>query len=73
MALVDINTKVKLTLTKKGKKDLIEGKLNFKFLGLDDNCVRYDLSVEPEYIIETEGDNSTSMYNSNKSNIIYKK
>jgi len=69
MAFVDINTNVKLTLTKYGKEQLLKGKLTFKYFGLFDSEVNYKLDVEPEKIVETQGKQDTSLYNGNNSTI----
>jgi len=73
MAFVEINSKVKLVLTKYGKEKLIEGKLNFKYFSFSDDGVNYELNVEPNEVIDTQGDVNTTLYNGNKSPIIYKK
>jgi hypothetical protein len=73
MAFVEINSKVKLVLTKYGKEKLIEGKLNFKYFSFSDDGVNYELSAEPNEVIDTQGDVDTTLYNGNKSPIIYKK
>ena len=73
MALVDINSKVKLVLTKYGKEKLIEGRLNFKYFSFSDDGVNYELDTDPNEVISTQGDVDTTLYNGNKSSIIYKK
>jgi hypothetical protein len=69
MAFVDINTNVKLTLTKYGKEQLLKGKLSFKYFGFFDSEVNYKLNDEPEKIVETQGNQDTSLYNGNNSTI----
>ena len=54
MAFVDINTNVKLTLTKYGKEQLLKGKLSFKYFGFFDSEVNYKLNDEPEKIVTTQ-------------------
>jgi hypothetical protein len=74
MAFVDINKKFRLTLTKYGKEKLIkEGKIDFKYFSFSDDGVRYDATQEPEKVVETQGNSDTTIYNGNKSPIIYKR
>lgn len=73
MAFVEINSKVKLVLTKYGKEKLIKGNLNFKYFSFSDEPVRYDLDQEPDHVIDTQGSGDTTFYNGNKSTIIYKR
>lgn len=73
MAFVDINTKVRLTLTKYGKQKLIDGNFNIKYFSFSDESTRYDLDVKPDKIKEILGNGDTTIYNSNNSTIIYKK
>lgn len=74
MAFVNINKKVRLILTKYGKDKLINGgDIGFKYFSFSDDGVRYDITKEPEIVIETQGESDTTIYNGNKSPIIYKK
>ncbi len=74
MAFVNINKKFKLTLTKYGKERLInDGLIDFKYFSFSDDGVRYDINNEPEKVVATEGESDTTIYNGNKSPIIYKK
>jgi hypothetical protein len=74
MAFVNINKKVRLILTKYGKDKLInDGDIDFKYFSFSDDGVRYDITREPEIVVETQGDSDTTIYNGNKSPIIYKK
>lgn len=74
MAFVNINNKLKLTLTKYGKEKLInDGVIDFKYFSFSDDGVRYDINNEPEKVIDIEGDSDTTLYNSDKSSIFFKK
>lgn len=74
MAFVNINNKFKLTLTKYGKERLInDGVIDFKYFSFSDDGVRYDINNEPEKVIDIEGDSDTTLYNSDKSSILFKK
>jgi len=74
MAFVNINKKVRLILTKYGKDKLINGgDIGFKYFSFSDDGVRYDITREPEIVVETQGDSDTTIYNGNKSPIMYKK
>lgn len=73
MAFVNINKKFRLILTKYGKEKLInDGMIDFKYFSFSDDGVRYDMTNEPTKVVETQGDSDTTLYNSNKSPIIYK-
>lgn len=74
MAFVNINKKFRLTLTKYGKEKLIkEGNIDFKYFSFSDDGVRYDATQEPEKVVENQGNYDTTIYNGNKSPIIYKR
>tara|TARA_R100001510_G_C7613228_1_gene176135 strand:+ start:435 stop:659 length:225 start_codon:yes stop_codon:yes gene_type:complete len=73
MAFVNINKKVRLILTEYGKEKLINsGDIGFKYFSFSDDGVRYDIINEPSIVIETQGNSDTTLYNGNKSPIIYK-
>jgi hypothetical protein len=73
MAFVNINKKVRLILTEYGKEKLINnGDIGFKYFSFSDDGVRYDIIKEPEIVVETQGNSDTTIYNGNKSPIIYK-
>jgi hypothetical protein len=74
MAFVNINTKVKLVLTKYGKRKLFkDGTLGIKYFGFSDEGVNYQLNVEPEIITDIQGSSDDSLYNGNgQSSVIYK-
>jgi len=73
MAFVNINKKFRLILTNYGKEKLIkEGVIDFKYFSFSDDGVRYDINKEPKKVVETQGDSDTTLYNGNKSPIIYK-
>jgi len=71
MAFVNINTDVRLVLTKYGKRKLAEGNLSITYFGISDT-VRYDLDEIPVKIIETQGGDETNFYNGNKSTVTTK-
>jgi len=74
MDFVNINKKFRLILTSYAKEKLIkDGIIDFKYFSFSDDGVRYDIEKEPEKVVETQGDSDTTLYNGNKSPIIYKK
>lgn len=74
MAFTQINTKVRITLTKYGKQKLIEnGDIGFKYFSFSDNGVNYNLMDEIIKVTDTQGNSNVSLYNSTSSPIIYKK
>ena len=61
-------------LLKYGKEKLITGgDIGFKYFSFSDDGVRYDVNNEPEIVVETQGNSDTTIYNGNKSPIIYKR
>tara|TARA_R110000803_G_scaffold44953_4_gene94936 strand:- start:4389 stop:4613 length:225 start_codon:yes stop_codon:yes gene_type:complete len=74
MAFVNINKRLEITLTEYGKEKLITGgDIGFKYFSFSDDGVRYDVNNEPEIVVETQGNSDTTIYNGNKSPIIYKR
>lgn len=74
MAFTEINTKVRLVLTKYGKQNLIQnGDIGFKYFSFSDNGVNYELMDNIEKVTETQGITNVNLYNSTSSPIIYKK
>lgn len=71
MAFVNINTDVRLVLTKYGKRKLAEGNLSITYFGISDT-VRYDLDEVPTKIIDTQGGDETNFYNGNNSTVTTK-
>lgn len=74
MAFVEINTRLRIVLTKYGKQKLIQnGDIGVKYFSFSDNGVNYRLNDNIEKVTDTQGDGDVNHYNGTLSPILYKR